>query len=512
MNLDLNTIYKAILATGWLITDDQGLVYRNLSAVTGENKEPFIMLDKTVALPTRENLARSGRDNLLIFHPLMEGLLGGESPVIGKLRRAYGIRFSFSAAAIFTAILSTGGSQMEYSKFSPDQMDLLTVIKAVTADTLKKWEKLMELSIEKYGMSNAFVDVYIKRDQQLAGQNYSRVASVRFPIYQELTKNPDKPFGSKLSLSANERETIVKLFEFVFPNIGLEDAYSVGTSARIAPYLDSLLQVYGKLFKITNGLYDKFHEVVVMEEAVQTELDWPEWFRDIESLKNIAQSVPQQYGNYSVKVEDEKRAETGTNMQQHHQQQAQQLAQPIQNQQQAAQLVQQQQQAHQPNPGIGPQSGNSGLQAQRAPQEAPKKFTGIGVPIAGANGSVQTPKVSTQAVFIEGTQAHRAMVDPVTASVHDAMKIARAGGVGRVSADTARQVQQPMMGVGMVQGTPLNGNVNNNGWNTNNSHSFGQPQNSVSASLLVREAALQNLMAPGNGFQTMGGFNTQSAI
>ena len=511
MSLDLNTIYKAILATGWLITDEQGMVYRNLSAVTGENKEPFIMLEKSVALPTRENLARSGRDNLLIFHPLMEGLLGGESPVIGKLRRAYGIRFAFSAAAIFTAILSGVNHSTEYSKFSPDQMDLLSVVKGATADTLKKWEKLMELSIEKHGMSNAFVDMYIKRDQQLAGQPYSRVASVRFPIYQELTKNPDKPFGSKMVLSNSDRDVIVKLFEFIFPNIGLADSYSVGTSSRIAPYLDALLTVYGKLFKITNNIYDKFKDVILFEESVRTELDWPEWFRDIESLKNISHSVPQQFGNYSVKVEDDKRAETGTNMQQLHQQQVQGIGQP-----------------HQPAPtphqpqGIGQpqqqhnngQPASTGLQPQKLPQamEAPKKFTGIGVPIAGANGSVTAPRVNTQAVFIEGTQAYRQMVDPMTASVSDAMKIARAGGVGRVSADQMRQVQPSNTGVAMIQGTPLNGQVNNNGWNTNNSNAFGQTQPAVASSLLVREAALQNLMSSGNSFQTMGGFQTQSAI
>lgn len=60
-DFDLCTIYKAILATGWLVTDEQGLVHRNLSAVSGENKEPFFMLEKQVALPTRENLTRGGR-------------------------------------------------------------------------------------------------------------------------------------------------------------------------------------------------------------------------------------------------------------------------------------------------------------------------------------------------------------------------------------------------------------------------------------------------------------------
>lgn len=494
-DIDLCTIYKAILETGWLITDEQGMVYRNLSSVSGEKKEPFIMLEKAVALPTRENLNRSGRDNLLIFHPLMEGLLGGESPVIGKLRRAYGIRYSFAAGALFTAILSGVNHETEYSKFSPDQMDLLTVVKGATPDTLKKWEKLMELSIEKHGMSNAFVDTYIKRDQQLAGQNYSRVAAVRFPIYQELTKNPDKPFGSKMVLSPKDRDVIIKLFEYAFPGIAIQDSYSVGTSARIAPYLDALLQVYAKLFKITNTIYDRFSDVIIIEEAVKTELEWPQWFRDIETLKNLAHSVPQQYGNYSVKVEDEKRADTGTNMQQFHQQQ-----------QQAFQGGGQQQVPQQ-------QAVNPAMATQRPPEipEAPKKFQGIGVPITGANGAPQTPKVSTAAVFIQGQQAQRQMTDPITGSVVDAMAIVRAGGVGRVAASQVNHVPQQQQ-VPVLNTHSLNGNMNNNGWNTNNSHGFGQQQSSVAAGLLLREAALRQLQAPGTSFQTAGGFQSYSAI
>jgi hypothetical protein len=77
MNIGLVDLYKAILKTGWLITDEKNYVYRDLSSVSGENKEPFILLDKQVALPTRENLNNSGKENLLIFHPLLEGLIGG---------------------------------------------------------------------------------------------------------------------------------------------------------------------------------------------------------------------------------------------------------------------------------------------------------------------------------------------------------------------------------------------------------------------------------------------------
>ena len=57
----LEGIYTAILNTGWLIVDETNkYVHRNMSQVTGEKTEPFIMLDKQVALPTRENLNNSG--------------------------------------------------------------------------------------------------------------------------------------------------------------------------------------------------------------------------------------------------------------------------------------------------------------------------------------------------------------------------------------------------------------------------------------------------------------------
>jgi hypothetical protein len=506
MTLDLNTIYKAILETGWLITDEQGMVFRNLS-VSNEEKEPFIMLEKSVALPTRENLNRSGRDNLLIFHPLMEGLLGGESPVIGKLRRAYGIRFSYALGQLFSSLLGGVTHATEYNKFSPEQMDLLTTIKNVDEGTLKIWDKLMALSMEAHSMSNSLVDVYIKRDVTVGDTAYSRFANVRFPIYDQLVNNPDKVFGSKMKIPPKDREVIIKLFEYMFPNIGLKDSYSVGTKSRIAPYLDTLLGVYAKLFTITNTIFEKFQDVVVFDPAIKVELAWPEWFRDIESLKNLAQSVPQQYGNYPVKVEDEKRAETGTNMQAH------QAVLP----QQSIALPQAQHQQIQQAANTPQQIGHPTVSIPQAPA-APQKFQGIGVPISGANGVVGQKQVSTQAVFVEGGAAHRANVDPMVATVHDAMKIAQSGGVGRVSATAARAVQQPMQNVNVygqpvIQNQPLNGQVmNNNGWSTNNSNGFGQAQPSVAAAALLRQAALQNLMSNNHAFHSNNGFQAHSVI
>lgn len=497
-DLDLNTIYKAILETGWLITDEKGLVYRNLSATSGEEKEAFVMLEKAVALPTRENLARSGRDNLLIFHPLMEGLLGGESPVIGKLRRAYGIRFTFAAAALFGSLLGGVTHETEYNKFSPDQMDLLTTIKNVDAGTIKTWDKLVEMSIDRHGMSNAFADVYIKRDKLMNGQSYSRIATVRFPIYNELVNNPDKIFGGKFKPSTSDRNVIIKLFEYMFPNIAVEDAYTVGTNSRIAPYLDSLLGVFGKLFKIINTIYGRFSDVVIFDEAIKVELEWLDWFRDIESLKNLAQSVPQQFGNYPVKVEDDVRAETGTQMAQQQPERTQ-AAQP--QQQQAAQQYVPQQQA---------QPFAQAVPLPATPEQP--KFQGIGRPIAGVTSSVQKPQISTKAVFIEGGNTARNLADPMAATVSDAIKIARTGGVGRVSALEARPNQVSTQ-ANIISNTPLNGGpVNNNGWNTNSSNGFGQQGGGVSSSLILREAALQNLMSNGSPFNTMGGFQTTSVI
>lgn len=462
MSLSLETIYKAILETGWLVVDGNGEVLRNLSAVDeNETKnEPFILLDKKVALPTRNNLNRSGNDNLLIFHPLMEGLMGGESPVIGKLRRAYGNRMTFVGASLLRYLLSGASNVTEYDKFSPSQMRLFKSVKDINEKSLKQWDKIVRMSIEQHGGSNAIVDLYTKRNAHFKGQPCSRVAMVRFPIYEELSRTDKLIFGKDIALNSTDRTNFKAIFEFAFPGIEESDEYSYGTNSRIAPYLDSLLGAYGRLFSRVNAIYDEFSPVIVMDEKIKVEIEWVDWFKDIENLKNIAQGVPQQYGNYSIKVEDEKRQNTGSLY--------------------ANKIVEKQtitgigsaidrdfSVVKQPSDTSNGYQQNVGNKQRDFHVEVPVKgeFKGIGRPLENANGIINKPEVNLEAVIISNSQS-RVMLDPVKASINAAMDIIKQGGVGRVSAADVRPINNGYVPVNQQQQQFGNQQQQqfNNGW------------------------------------------------
>jgi len=508
--INLETIYSAILKTGWLITNDQGEVLRNLSAAEGKDSknEPFILLDKVVALPTRNNLNRSGRDNLLIFHPLMEGLVGGESPVIGKLRRAYGIRMTFAAAALFKTLLAGATHTTEYNKFSPSQMRLFKAFSDINEKTIKQWDRIMRMSIERHGATNAFVDVYTNRNAMHNGQPYSRVTSVRFPIYEELIRSDKMIFGKDIQLSTNDRANFRSLFEFAFEDIDIKDQYTYGTNSRIAPYLDALLGAFGKLFGIVNALYDEFSSVIIMDENIRVELDWPQWFVDIESLKTLAQSVPQQYGNYAVKVEDEQRQSTGTSTAV--------TKTPVASIGFPTKLT---------NIVVG--NGNNSQDNKMTgydqvkpvsmamdngvpQQQIQQKFVGIGKPLSEANGVVEVKQPSLEAVIINNSQS-RVMVDPIRASITAAIEVAKHGGIGRVSASDVRPVN---LGGTIINNQPLNfgGNVNNGGWVNSSLNAQVQPNNGMSAAMVLREVALSRLMSDPAPFSSAGMLSRGSTI
>lgn len=515
MSLTLETIYKAILETGWLVTNEKGEVDRKLSAAADKDakNEPFILLEKRVALPTRDNLNRSGRDNLLIFHPLMEGLVGGESPVIGKLRRAYGIRSTVTGLGLFKFMLSGATHTTEYNKFSPEQMKLFKALSDISEKTLKQWDKISRMAIEKHGASNAFADVYTKRNAMLNGQPYSRVTLVRFPIYEELVRSDKLIFGKDIALSVSDRANFVALFEFIFPGIEEKDSYSKGTNSRIAPYLDALLKAFGTIFTNLNSIYDLYSPVIVMDENVRVELDWPDWFEEIESLKTLAQAVPQQYGNYAVKVEDEKRENTGTSFQ----------------------GVSAEVATSSPNemtfvmePPVVFQGGIGGGQQrttgydQIPPVKMPvyngvdqphlqTKFNGIGKPLSEANGIVPVKDVNLDAVIISNSQS-RVMVDPVKASIDATLELVRHGGVGRVSASATHTPQLAAMGP-VFGSAQMQNNMQSAGWANSALNNNTNTQNSnVSAAMVMRELALKRLTSNPSPFNDSGLMSRGSVV
>ena len=492
---NLVSIYTGILGSGWMIPNERDEVVQRISSET-EEVIPLLIENRIVALPTRENLNRSGKDNLIIFHPLMEGLIGGASPVIGKIRRVYSIRLNAIIGEALRSLLSGATSTLEVAKFSPDQLELLTVLTKVDEKTLKAWDKIVNLSIEQFNVGNFLVDVYMKPNAVMSGQTYSRVAFVKFPLYEELKKPEGKIFGSSTKFRSTDIEMFIKLFEFVFPNIAVENAYSYGTNSRIAPFLDALLGCFGKLFKLVNGVYNNFNNVIPMDAAIVTDLDWQQYFRDIETLTSIASSVPQQYGNFAVKTEDRVREQTGSSDQRIDNLATSSGPTMVELGSQQSPLAKAQ----------APQQSNS----QRI-LDTPKR---VGLGMALSSSYEEEPKkVDLSANIITNAEQSGNFGDPFKAIQHEIRTIKESGGIPTVSLGSSFSTQQSNNGnVNPVTGNPYGNNnnggnfggANNNGWvtNNNNGSNFGQPQ--LSPMAMLEQEAMRRMLNGDGGFNNGG--------
>jgi hypothetical protein len=106
----LNAVYTHILQSCGCVVDDKGFVSINKKDLFDKDNEPLIISGARLVLPTREHLSLSDPENTLIFHPLHEHAMRGESAVVQHLRRMISTRLSVTTSAIMSSLLDTVAS------------------------------------------------------------------------------------------------------------------------------------------------------------------------------------------------------------------------------------------------------------------------------------------------------------------------------------------------------------------------------------------------------------------
>ena len=79
--MKLITLYKALLELGGMSSDRDGLVSGKLPGAK-EDPRPVTIKGKRLVLPTQKQLTTSDWSDRIVFHPLYENVLRGESQVI----------------------------------------------------------------------------------------------------------------------------------------------------------------------------------------------------------------------------------------------------------------------------------------------------------------------------------------------------------------------------------------------------------------------------------------------
>ena len=318
---NLIQIYKDILSTAWMTANEKGVISRMVDPETGE-KSPVMIEDntdnkkkKTAVLPIKENLVGLDNSEFLVIHPLNENPSKPASPVVDFLRRMMSVRLNWVLSTMLPELLVFASSPAKHDLLKPEQLDILTCLADAGKDSASKFLKLLEASKAKNGHFATIVSVYLTRGGVVKEKTYHRAAIVKFTLYEELIKAGSDNVVMGVKLSKKDRDLFKKLFERVIPGIDNPQHYSTGSNANVAPFMDSMMNTFLKLFSITNDMVENYRVVFSIPDLMIVPMEWSDELMDIDSLSSIVRLVPPQRGNEGDSRVDEKlREEHSANM------------------------------------------------------------------------------------------------------------------------------------------------------------------------------------------------------
>ncbi len=282
------------MATANLVVTSDNLVSGRL----GKQAHPVLIKGKRLALPTQEHLANPDKSAIVLFHPLAESITRGESEVLEKYRSLLMLRFNMVAAELMAQLLSIAISQDEHAKLSPDQSEFLSKVKTVDAKTYDLFKKILG-AMPADQAARRIVGIFLKKTGSVGGKRHKRVGVVSFPLYQELKREGSDIWGIKCRVK--DKESLIALMEFMFPQIEVEGSYNRGSDSDVAPNLDALMQAALAIVLPLNDITSTFENQLGDEEHQGNEYfidcDWQDTFVNLGVMLKEIRSVPMQAGN-----------------------------------------------------------------------------------------------------------------------------------------------------------------------------------------------------------------------
>ena len=257
MKMKLLDTYKSILAFAGCHTTPEGQIYAKMDS-SGDTMELKANGKKWV-LPTEDNCKKAYAEDLSLFHPLNENVIKPESIDIKRLTKCLITRINFSTYTLFATLLHVASDTSTHLNLTPEQSEMCSVLKQVSTEQSTSIDNLMLLAINRKDDLYKLVHVHLKRGTTIKGARHSRTGNITFPFYEHLKDGE----VCNRKVKKQEKEIITRLYEYVFPNCGVEDEYSHGSDANTAPYLEALLRACLKVVdRITyvSSIFDPFIE------------------------------------------------------------------------------------------------------------------------------------------------------------------------------------------------------------------------------------------------------------
>lgn len=284
--MKLLEIYRAVLKYCGMEADDKGFITMRID----DKSEPAFIDGMRMVLPTDQQLRNVNPKESIVFHPLAENILRGESEVIQKLKTIINIRLNVTVGILGQTLLNLVASPAQHSKLDTEQAELLVAVSDADEKSVTNFVNVMLAGV-KSTPERIFTNIYLKRGGTHREKRYSRVGIVTFPFYTNLLE------GKVDKIRVKDVETYKQLMQFIFPNIADSEEYNFGSDSHVAPYLEALLRSSANVATRLNDLITMFKDYIDEPDQLMFDSEWFEYFQDLNALTSEIRKVPVQQGS-----------------------------------------------------------------------------------------------------------------------------------------------------------------------------------------------------------------------
>lgn len=310
MKMNLLTFYESILNLGGFSVDSDGMISTALTNPPtpanlhfNENGEDVV---KRLVMPTQEQLTLDGGwENRVVFHPLRENVLNGESKTIQHLRKGINFRVNAVIGALMHSILSMGIDPNSQKKPSGELIKLLGVVPDVDQTMIKNFKRLLN-KISNTNTRDGFVSIYLKKGGKIDNKVHTCVGIINFPWYEAIKEAVDEKEFHDVKLRQKDFTAFIKLMEYIIPDINDASKWMYGVQQSTSPFTETLLRTTELIVEPLNKYSDLiFNKTKYLSEAERKDLynlcyfdlSFKETLDDLDSLLAEVKMIPMQEGN-----------------------------------------------------------------------------------------------------------------------------------------------------------------------------------------------------------------------
>lgn len=290
--MELNELYKSILKFGGLTADDKGFVS------TIDKKEPVFINKDRLVLPVPYQLRENTDPDRIIFHPLADNILQGESKVIAKLKHNINVRLNQAIALLGQYLLTIASTTDVHPSLNPEQLRYITAIKEINDEVAVKWGNFAA-ALMKEAPDRSYVNIFLCRGGTIGTTKYSRVGVTSFPLYEKLIK-VDSDENKALKIREMDKLPFRQVLEVMFDDIDVAQKYDVGSHSNFAPYLQAMMLTAAGIASRLNTVLRIFRHAIPDDEATvfiaqfTGDLDWLHDMTNMDDLGIEIRKVPPQ--------------------------------------------------------------------------------------------------------------------------------------------------------------------------------------------------------------------------